>query len=792
MRNRSRAIGVIVVLSLASALLYLPEAARSQSPSPTSSPGATASPSGDASASPSPGGTESPGGTTSPSPAASPTQRPIESVRPGATTDTEYLKIQIDPTGRPTAAWLKDWIRLRGSGDRTVSDPASFIGLRYLHGTPGASAKDGALNWKVSLGKQGFKDLYYEGRLQQHGDYWMTPDGLKPLPINVRIRYFTGEEGSEEEVTPEELAAQSSATRFKIAITLTNMTKQQEEVSYTDIQSKKQVVAIAPVYTPYVARIADLTFPDGDYDQIASDGEMTRHGASTIINWTRNLVPPDFPAEQNAIVTGVLAKGAALPKIKIVAQPVFPPLEAEALTSEGIQFQRGRRNFFYDVFGLFRENLIALTGLFGLLHDAFGNLAIPILGPEKGNREAGSFDKPNQLWALWTLAKGLEQADRALNVLQNAVELARDAAKGELATLQQLRLFVGFSSDPSIAGVLGGKPLTELTANDLLFNSIWSDLKTVAQLCGATGWAAQDRPYFPDAPAVVTPLCPGAAVPLNLAYLKLGIVEHDLHAIQKENHVLDTANLAGLAPLPQADCGSDTDSPAGQCVNNYNKYNFIKFPFGMEELERGLYTLKTRGFDPLQAALGNKDTPNSLVWALHVLTDGAEAQVDSFHQLGSTWRFLADSIQNFAIFGVETARSTLQWDINAIDTDTAVKAAAVARAREMATFMGKANAPPPSSSRSTADGSEGTPPASPSPGSTASPQGQQTTTPSDAAETKGPPPTIGQLVLTFSTESLAERASVMDTPSGKFSVILGFALILTVLFGFARFRWFIV
>ncbi len=738
MRGRSRAIGIVAVLSLVSMLLMLPEAA---SQSPTSSPTDTSSPSPDATGSP------SPTGTTSPSPGASPTPKPLEAEKPGRSTDTEYLKIQIDRTGQPTAAWLKDWIRLRGRGSRTVTDPATFVDVKYLSGTPGGKEDGDALTWDVSLGKSGFKDIYYEGRLQQRGDYWVTPDGLKPLPINVGIRYFIGEEGSEEEVTPEALEAQSNATRFKIVITLTNMTKRQQEITYTDIQSKKTVTAVAPVYTPYVARVVDLTFPDADFDQVRSDGDMTRTGRETVVNWTRNLVPPDFAAEQNAIVTGVLAKGAKVPKITVVAQPVFPPLDAEDLTSEGVQFQRGRRNFFYDVFGLFRENLVALTGLFGLLHDAFANLSIPILGPEKGNREAGSFDDPNQLWALWTLAKGLEQADRALNVIQNAVELSRDATKGQLATLQTLRLFVGFSSDPSTTG-LGS--LADLTSvNDLLFNSIWADLKAVAQLCGATGWALEERPYFPDAPAIVTPLCPGAAVPLNLAYLKLGIVEHDLHAIQKENHILDTANLAGLAPLPAADCGDDPNSAAGQCVDNYNKYNYIKFPFGLEELERGLYTLKTKGFDPLQAAIGNKDTPNSLIWAMHVLTSGAEAQVDAFHQLGSTWRFLADSIQNFAIFGVETARSTLQWDINAIDIDTGVKAAAVERAQEMATFMGR---------------------------------------PMDPDKK----PAVGQLVLTFSTESLAERPKATDTSMGKFSLLLASALILLVLFGFARFRWFVI
>jgi len=719
-------------------LLLLPEAARSQSPSPTGSSTPSPSPygTGTSSGSPSPGASASPTGSATP--------KPIEAVKPGRSTDTEYLKIEMDPTGHPKAGWLKDWIRLRGTGTRSVTDPGFFSSVRYLSGTPSATSKDNALNWTVDIGKEGFKDLYYEGRMQQQGDYWNTPDGPKPLPINVHVRYFKGEEGSEEEVTPLELTSESQATPFKIVITVTNMTKTEQEVAYTDIQTKKQVVAVAPVYTPYVARIVDLTLPDGDYDRIQTDGDMTRNGKNTVVNWTHNLVPPDFPAEQNSILTGIIAKGASLPKITVVAEPVFPPLDAQALTSEGVQFQRGRRNFFYDVFGLFRENLIAFTGLFGLLDDAFGNLAIPILGPDKGNRESGSFDKPNQLWALWTLAKGLEQTNRALNVIQNAVELSRDATKGELATLQQLRLFVGFSTDPAL---LTGNP--PMNANDLLFNSIWSDLKSAAKLCGDTGFAAGTTPYFPHAPVVVTPLCANAALPLNLAYLKLGIVEHDLHAIQKENHVLDTANLAGLSPLPEATCGSDANSPAGQCVGNYDKFNFIKFPFGMEELERGLYTLKTKGFDPLQAAFGNKDTPNSLIWAMHVLTQGAEAQIDSFHQLGATWRYLADSVQNFAIFGVETARNTLQWDINGIDIATAQKAAAVQRAKDMATFMG---------------------------------------VPMDPDHK----PALGQMVLTFSTGPLAEHPMATDAPGGKFMVILACAGILTVLFGFARFRWFIV
>ena len=743
MRSRSRAIGVIVLLSMLSLFLTLPEAARSQSPTPTDSgsPSPDASPS--ESGSPSPDAT----GSGSPSPTGSPSPKP-EPEKTGRSTDTEYLKVQIDRNGKPVAAWLKDWIRLRGRGSRTVTDPATFVDVSYLGGTKGGRETTSGLSWDVSIGDEGFKDIYYEGRLQQQGDYWLTPDGPKPLPINVLVRYFTGDEGAEEEVTPEVLESSISATRFKIVVTLTNMTKREQEIAYTDIQTKKTVVAVAPVYTPYVARIVDLRFADGDFDSIRSDGEIARTGKETIINWTKNLIPPDFPAQQDAIITGVIAKGAALPKITVVAQPVFPPLEADALTSEGVQFQRGRRNFMYDVFGLFRENLIALTALFGLLHDAFGNLSIPILGPDKGNREAGSFDNPNQLWALWTLTKGMEQADRALNVIQNAVELSRDATKGALSVAQVLRLLVGYSSDTSsgsVGAVIGGLSST----NDLLLDSIWSDLKGLAQLCGDTGWSTETRPYFPDAPALVTPLCPTAELSLNLIALKLAIAEHDFHSLQKQNHELDTALIPGISNLPSAGCPSDVNTPAGQSCDSWNKFLFIKFPFGLEELERGLYTLKTKGFDPLQAALGSKETPNSLIWAMHVLTDGAEAQVDAFHQLGATWRFIADSIQNFAIFGIDTARSLLQWDINGIDIDTAVKAASVARAKEMATFMGR---------------------------------------PTD----KDGKPAVGQLVLTFSTDPMGERPMVTDTPMGRTSVLLATGLLLAVLFGFARFRWFVV
>jgi len=733
LRVRYRAVGITAIVAALAAMLPVP--GRAQTPEPSASP--TSSPTGTPTGSP----TGTPTGTGSPSP----TPTPVMEVQEGRSTDTEYLKVKIDRSGTPESAWLKNWIRLRGSGTRTLTDAGRFAGVTYLQGTPGARVNDDGLRWRVGIGSSGFKDLYYEGRVRKVGDYWMTGDGLKPLPVDVAIRYYTGEEGSESEVEPEALEAGDGAQRFKIVITLTNRTKRFEEVPYNDIQTGRTLTATAPVSTPYVARIADLRFPDGDYDRIQTDGEIARSGEETVVNWTRYLIPPDFPEQQSAIVTGVISRGAALPEIKVVAQPVYPPFDADALSATGTQFQRGRRSFFYDVFGLFRENLVALTGLFGLLHDSFANLSLPLLGPQKGNRENGSFDKPNQLWALWTLAKGIEQLDRAFNVFDSTSQLLRDAVKGSLATLAQLRAFVGYSTDENIVSSF---PPT--SANDALLGSIWSDLKTLASVCGDTDWALDTRPYFPETPLMSCPALPQVALSLNLVFLKLALVEHDLQSVQKENHELDTALLAGLANTPFAGCGAQPkDSDAGQTCDSYSKYLFIKFPFGLEEIERALYTLKTEGFDPLQAAIGNIDQPNSLVQALHVLTEGTEAQIDAFHQLGSTWRYVADSIQNFAIFGVESARNILQWDINAIDIDTAVKAASVQRAKDMSTFMG----------------------------SFEDPDGERA---------------LGQLVVTFSTEAGADRPVATDTPTGKASVVVAGLLLLGAMALFGRFRWHII
>jgi hypothetical protein len=668
--------------------------------------------------------------------------------------------VQIDETGVPGDAVLKDWLRVRGPAGAgiTVTDPAAVEDPRATGGTPDPDVED-SVAWDVTLPSSQYTDLYYEGEVVREGEMYVTPAGPRPLPVEVGIKYYTGPPGAETPVTADQFRA--SRGPAKLVFEVKNNTRLMQEVTYSDIQTGEQQTAVVPVWTPYVVKIGPILFPDDQFDRVQTDGVESRDvaGGGTEVTWTLNLAPPDYAATQTAIAQFLVA-APEIPEIRIVAQPQYPPAKAEAVSPDEVQFQKGRRSFLYDVFDLLRSNLIALTGLFGLLDDAFSNLAIPLISPEKGNREAGSFDDPNQLWALWTLAKGMEQLDRALNVLDYSLQLSRAAVKGQLATLSQMRLLLGKSTDRSAVDIqslltppaclpictpeqiedylrgieAGGEHLVE----DILAGSIWQNIKDLETLLGCLDCAEDPHPFLPEAPASVTPTCPQCAVMLSILRLKLALFEQNLAALQKEDHSNQLATFTGV-----------TNTAESTAANDWRKFTTITFPFGLEELEDGLYHLKVDGIDLVQQALGNEDMPNSIIWAMHVLTDGMESLSDSFHQLGSTWRYLADSVQNFGIFGVETAQNTLQLDINQIDLKSAQRGAAAARVSGATptTFMG-------------------------------------------SPETTKEIPVDTQFVLVFTTEEPEMTvSSPLSSTAGKVAVAVAFLLLILTLLGFARFRW---
>lgn len=687
-----------------------------------------------------------------PGPTASPGPTPSPATVTGAAsvTDTEYLNVHVDEEGTIGPALLKDWIRVRGPADAelTVIDPAVLRDPEATAGTPAPEAADGGLGWRVQLPDAQYADLHYEGEVVRDGELYLTSLGPRRLPVELDIDYYTGPPGAETLVTPE--AFESSRGPAKIVFEVTNTTRQMEEVSYTDIQTGRQLTAVVPVWTPYVVKIGPVLFPDEQFDRIQTDGVEARdvEGGGTEVTWTVNLAPPDYGATQTAIAQFLVA-APEIPSIRVVAQPQYPAPRADALTSEEVQFQKGRRSFLFDVFDLLRSNLIALTGLFGLLDDAFANLAIPLISPDKHNREAGSFDDPNQLWALWTLAKGMEQFDRAINVIDNAIQLSRAGVKGQTATVQQLRLLLGKSTDPpSIQpGELICNTPPACLPDELqevidrtIDDSIWSNLKDVEVTLGCEACASDPHPFLPEAPVPFIFDKPQAYAILGTISLKMAFLEANLAALQKENHSNQLATFTGISETAES-----------TAANDWRKYTTVIVPVGLEEVGEGLHQLKTRAIDPLQQALGNRDQPNSIIWALHVLTDGMESLSDSFHQLGSTWRYLADSVQNFGLFGVETAQNTLQLDINAIDIDSAARAAAAARVAERpTTFMG-------------------------SPAST-----------EDV-------PVDTQLVLAFTTEEPERtRTPPLATTGGRVATAVAFGLVILTLLGMARFRWHLI
>lgn len=751
LESRHAVAGFALATLLIAVGLPLAGSVLAQTPKPGPTPGAKG-PQAAPSDAPVPGPTGSGAPTPSPSPALEAGAKSI--------TDTEYLSVEIDENGAPGDAVLKDWLRVRGPAGASlhVNDPVLVEDPKATAGTPQPDVEN-SVAWDVTLPSSQYEDLYYEGEVLKDEDLYITPDGPRPLPVNVNISYYTGPAGAETPVTAD--AFKTARGPAKLVFEVRNNTRQMQEVTYSDIQTGEQQTAVVPVWTPYVVKIGPILFPDDQFDRIETDGVESRDTAAggTEVTWTLNLAPPDYEATQTAIAQFLVA-APEIPDIRIVAQPQYPPAKAEAVTSDEVQFQKGRRSFLYDVFDLLRSNLIALTGLFGLLDDAFSNLAIPLISPEKGNREAGSFDDPNQLWALWTLAKGMEQLDRALNVLDYSLQLSRAAVKGQLATLSQMRLLLGKSTDRSavdIQSVLtpptclpictpdqiedylrgiesGGEGLVE----EILGGSIWQNIKDLETLLGCLDCAEDPHPFLPEAPASVTPTCPQCALMLSILRLKLALFEQNLVALQKEDHTNQLATFTGL-----------TNTAESTLANDWRKFTTITFPFGMEELEDGLYHLKVDGIDLVQQALGNQDMPNSIIWAMHVLTDGMEGLSDSFHQLGSTWRYLADSVQNFGIFGVETAQNTLQLDINQIDLKSAQRAATASRVSGGAptTFMGS-----PESSKDV--------------------------------------PVDTQFVLVFTTDDTGLTvSSPLSSTAGKVAVGLAFLLLILTLLAFARFRW---
>ncbi|MGH7425991.1 MAG: hypothetical protein ACREJP_07460, partial [Candidatus Methylomirabilales bacterium] len=273
------------------------------------------------------------------------TPTPTPTVAPGALsiTDTEYLGVQIDETGTPGDAILKDWLRVRGPAGEEIDvvDPGVLNGVQAVSGSPSPDVGN-SFSWNVKIPDDQFRDLYYEGDVVRDEDMYLTGDGPRPLPIEVKILYFAGAPGLETQVTADEFKATRGPA--KIVFQITNNTRQMQEVTYNDVRTKEDVTAVAPVWTPYVVRIGPIRFPDSQFDRIKTDGVATRDGPSTDVTWTLNLAPPDYDATQTAIAE-FLAARPRIPEFRIVAQPQYPPAQAEAVSSEGIQFQKGRRSF---------------------------------------------------------------------------------------------------------------------------------------------------------------------------------------------------------------------------------------------------------------------------------------------------------------------------------------------------------------------------------------------------------------------------------------------------------------
>ncbi|MEY2425810.1 MAG: hypothetical protein QOI61_1382, partial [Actinomycetota bacterium] len=162
----------------------------------------------------------------------------------------------------------------------------------------------------------GSKDSADASELSLDNGLVKVGDELRALPVSVRTRYFL--DGSE--VTAKQIAGKSGDFRVEWAVT--NRTQRTEKVTYTDSSTGKERTVVAATMVPFTVELAGLALPDANFDDLSSNGVVSRSADNTAseLSWTAVLAPPVFPGTAVFSVEGTTG-GFALPGSQIVAIP---------------------------------------------------------------------------------------------------------------------------------------------------------------------------------------------------------------------------------------------------------------------------------------------------------------------------------------------------------------------------------------------------------------------------------------------------------------------------------------
>jgi hypothetical protein len=276
----------------------------------------------------------------------------------------------------------------------------------------------------------------------------------RALPITVRTHYFLdGAEVSAKDIT-------GKAGEFRVEWSVTNRTQKTETITYTDSASGAEKTVTAATMVPFTVELAGLSLPDATFDDVTSNGIVSRSSGNDASNlsWTAVLAPPVFPGTAVFSVEGNTTK-FALPDSQIVATPgvsgALPPSADDAAEKGGAQAAtlRGYVTQFGDGFG-------QLSGGLGLMKGGLDQIFSGINDTLKPGLKAPNFDKdlyaedstlaynqPGLIQALELLGSGLDALVDGAALVRGGLKTGDPAHPGVSEGLTQVVAGIGLGNE---------------------------------------------------------------------------------------------------------------------------------------------------------------------------------------------------------------------------------------------------------------------------------------------------------------------------------------------------------
>ncbi|WP_375003211.1 hypothetical protein [Aeromicrobium sp. CTD01-1L150] len=219
-----------------------------------------------------------------------------------AISNTETVSVLMDADGSVNTQRVYEQLVLSGKGSVDVSNPVSTERLRNLDGFGGWEVKDGAQRIKTDVdGKHRYRSV---------------ANDTQDLPVSIDVDYRL----DGEKVEPGDVVGHSG--ELEVRYTVTNLTAEQQDVTYTDgegnTKSSKQAVVIPMVGS--MTTVLPETFrnvePDGA--NAAGDGK-----GGTQLSFTITLFPPIGSDRASFGYTAQIEDGV-IPKASLSMLPVNP------------------------------------------------------------------------------------------------------------------------------------------------------------------------------------------------------------------------------------------------------------------------------------------------------------------------------------------------------------------------------------------------------------------------------------------------------------------------------------